>query len=1001
MMNITRIAMMVRSSYALPMIFLFVANVAHGQPTLDFKRIVDRQGRIELYFQVDCAGQQQYALSEQNVVVMDNGNNIDAFSIWCPDPQMEPKISATLVLCASSSMAGEKLQLTKDGASAFVDMMDGVIDEATVVFFGSHVTVFQQMTAMKTALHSAVQSLPASGFRALFDGMYRGIVELINHGVNQFRGVVVLTDGIESGSSTRDATEIIALAKRNRIKVFPIELRSTTVRGVLEDIAHETGGRYYHAASGDSLLAAFRDSYRLIAEPPEDCIVTYNAPCADGALHTVDLTVRDICDGADTRVLSYRARLDSSTFSPLLMEFGDATVPSGKQFSVPLQLLTSLGNTMFEAMQFDVEFDTSCIRLEAVVAPEHSLLKGMPLVIQPRAGGARVLLADRRLIRGSGLLLEFSFTASVTSAVRLCTVRASGAAFERGCSIPIIADGKIEIIPHTPKPVISCVMDGPRTLRWDRASAEYIPNPILVSLRAYNTGDAAAMNSRARISFDSTVFVLSSPMSFEQQGSPPDVAPHSFTEFTWQLYAKQRVSPDSSVICIASSYDNHAEQSCCMKVYVPAMGAALSCGVDVPPIRLDTLTGIVEPMPFQVTVTGWNDTTGPTDSVYATIDVPADLVFASPDSPATARKRLSKPILQSGEQGTASWMLRHDPTIADRSYLITVRLHSRSDTTECTVQVLIPRHPTAFFTYQLTADGPLEFCVGASVTLDAGEYSSYLWNNGSVSRRITVTESGDYSCRVMDFSGNTGISAAMRILVHENPVVSILKTAPEPLCAGDSIWLKPQSDFSRYQWSGGSSERQLLVTESGRYILTVWNEGDCSGSDTVDVTFNPLPVKPVISRSGDTLSVPDAGGSIRWYRDGRMLVSSFTRHLPLTHRGSYVARRTSPAGCAIDSDPFVVTVLSAEDLPAAREFRIDAFPDPAGDVLHIALSNTDGQYLRVVLTDVLGRSATVYSGYNDGAGVSLAVSLKGKASGPLFIQAWSERAVAVRKVMKK
>jgi hypothetical protein len=972
-----------------------------SQPTLDFKRIVERQGSIDLYFQVECAGQQQQMLRKQNFAVVDNGSTIGEFYLWCPDPQVRPAISAILVLCASGSMAGEKLQWTKNGASAFVDLMDGVIDEASVLYFGSNVTVYQQMTTIKPVLHSAVQFLPASGFRALFDGMYAGLVELINNGVNPHRGVVVLTDGGESASSTRDAAEITALAKRHRIRVFPIELRSTAVRGVLEDIAHETGGRYYHADSGDSLLAAFRDAHRLIAEPPEDCIISYDASCADGALHTVDLTVRDICDGADTRTLSYRARLDSSTFSPIVMEFGDATVQSGKQFSLPLQLLTQLGNTMFEALQFDVEFDTSCMRLDAVVAPEHSLLKGMPLIIQPQAGGARVLVADRRLMSGSGLLLEFSFTASVTSAVRLCTVRASSIAFERGCSIPIIGDGEIEIVPHTPKPILTCDMDGPRTLRWDRASAEYIPNPIVVSLRVYNMGDAAALNSRARISFDSAVFVLSSPQGVEQQGSPPDLAPHSFTVFTWQLYAKHKVSPDSSVICIASSYDNHAEQTCCMRVYVPAMGASLNCTVSIPQLILDTLTDTVNPMPFQVTVTGWNDTTGPTDSVYATIDVPADLVFASPDSPATARKRLSKPILQSGEQGTASWMLRHDPTIADRSYLITVRLRTRTDATECTAQVVIPRQPTAFFTYQLTAEGPLEFCVGGSVTLDAGEYSSYLWNNGSVSRRITVTESGDYSCKVMDFSGNTGISVAMRILVHENPVVSILKTAPEPLCAGDSVWLKPQSDFSRYQWSGGSTERQLLVTESGRYILTVWNEGDCSGSDTVDVTFNPLPVKPVISRSGDTLSVPDAGGAIRWYRDGRLLVTSFTRHLPLTNTGSFVARRTSPAGCAIDSDPFVVSVLSAGELAAVEQFRIDAFPDPAGDVLHIGLPGTDGRYLRIVLTDVLGRSETVYSGYSEGVGVSLTVSLSGKARGPLFIQAWTDQAVAVRKVMRR
>ncbi|MCZ7554988.1 MAG: VWA domain-containing protein [Bacteroidia bacterium] len=978
--------------------FLFLS--AYGQPQLDLKRIANRHGSVELYFQVECVGQPQHVLTEQNIVITDNGNTVDAFSLWCPDPRMEPTISASLVLCASGSMNGEKLQMAKDGASAFVDMMDGVLDEAMVVFFGSNVTVYQQMTTIKPLLHSAVQALPSTGYRALYDGMYAGIVELINNGINPFRGIVVLTDGIESASSTHDAQDIIGLAQRHRLKVFPIELRSTSMKDVLEDIATETGGRYYNADSGDSLIAAFRDAYRLLAQPPEDCIITYNAPCADGALHMVDLTVRDICDGTDTGTLSYRAPLDSSSFLPIVMEFGDATVQGGKQCVLPLQLLTPLGNTMFEPLQFDVAFDTSCLRLDSVTAPDHSLLNGMPLILQPKPEGVRVLIADRRFLNAPGLLLEFAFTTVATTTDRSCTVSASGAGFEQGCHLPVIRSGMIEIVPHTPKPEIACVIDGPRTLRWDRATAEYIPNPILVSLRAYNTGDATGLNARARISFDSTVFLLSSPKSTEQQGSPPDLAPNSFTEFTWQLSAKHRAVPDSSVVCIVSSYDNHAEQSCCIRVYVPAMGAALNCAVSVPPVTLDTLTGSVGPMPFEVIVTGWNDTTSPTDTVYAIIDVPPDLLFASPDSPASSRKRLSKPILQSGEQGSASWFLRHEPTVTDRSYLITVQLSTSSDTTSCTAQVRIPRQPTAFFTFQLTTDGPPEFCMGDSVILDAGEYSSYLWNNGSVSRRITVKSSGDYYCTVKDFSGYTGISSAMRVVVHPIPSVTVTKAAPSPLCQGDSVWLQPQAEFSRYHWSDGSTARQLLVSESGRYILTVWNEGDCSGSDTIEVTFIPLPVKPVISRSGDTLSVPDAGGSIRWYRDGRLLVTSFTRHLPLTHTGSYIARRTSPAGCVSDSEPFIVAVLGGVQRVPEREFALHVWPYPSSDELHIVLRSKVGEQVRIVLTDVLGKSDIVYSGRAGEAGVTLRISLQGRARGPLFIHAQAGEQRTIKKVMR-
>ena len=53
--------------------------------------------------------------------------------------------------------------------------MDGVVDEAAVIWFTQVVTVYQQMTTVKPMLHSAVDALPASGATAVWDGIYAGI----------------------------------------------------------------------------------------------------------------------------------------------------------------------------------------------------------------------------------------------------------------------------------------------------------------------------------------------------------------------------------------------------------------------------------------------------------------------------------------------------------------------------------------------------------------------------------------------------------------------------------------------------------------------------------------------------------------------------------------------------------------------------------------------------------------------------------------------------------
>ncbi len=998
----TMTAGILRQAFTLPMlVLLFFSATVNAQPDLDFKRIQAAYGDIALYFTVHCNGIPERNFLPGNFVVTENGTIVDNLYLWCPDPNVAPAISVSLVFDASASIFGANLAGAKAGGHAFIDLMDGVIDEASVLQSTTVVSVLQQMTTNKPMLHSAMDALSDLNDGAIWDGAYTGLIELINNGVNQVRAVIVLADGADYWS-TRKPSEIIALANRHRIAMYMIGVRSPAVGVEMQNIADASGGAYFHAASPDSVASIYRQVHERMMLKAGECVISYDNACKDGSLRTVELQVSNVCGGSASKVKSYRAALDSATFSETQIEFGDASVQGGKDFSIPMQLLTPLNKVMFNAFSFKLIYDTSCMQLRDVTAPENSLLKWIPISVTPEAGGARILVMDKRMIDGSGMLLQCEFTAVNPANIVNCVVNAEEFAFESGCLLPIVSSGDVVVHPHVPGPEVVCDMDAPRTLRWDRAAGNYSPNPILVELRSYNTGDVAALNSHARISFDTTVFTLSSPQVMEQPGSPRDILPNGFNSVIWQLHAKPRIAPDSGRICIEMTYDNHRSQSCCVQVYVPPQDASLSCAVSIPPIVLDTLTGDLAPMPFDVTVTGWNDSTMPTDTVRATISFAPELQFAAPDSPARATKLLSNPLLPAGQHGTATWRLRHQPSVTDLSYVVTVKLHSRTDSTECSAMVRIPRQPEAFFTFDLTADGPIEFCDGGSVTLDAGAgYTSYLWNTGSVSRRITVTETGDFRCRVTDTTGLTGFSKVLRVNEYPFPSISIIPAGPSPLCENDTMRLVVSNEYDRYLWSTGSTEHQIVVTQSGDYHVTVWGPGDCPGKDTVTLKFNPMPLKPVIVRSQDSLIVSEAGGSIRWYRDGRWVLSTFTNVLLLTQPGTYVATRTGSGGCVIDSDPFVVTVLDVDAAPSAANFRILAYPDPADDVLNIELRDTAGEHVRIAVTDVLGRSETVYSGRAGEAGVALRISLQGRARGPLFIQVWQGNTMSVKKVMRR
>ena len=118
------------------LLFLFALGAtAEAQPALTFKRVTVNWPTIELYFSVGCDGNPAYNMTKQDFRIYENGVEVKDFTLWCPDPTIRCAISVALVFDCSGSMSGAGNAGAKQAGHAFVDMMDGVIDEATIVFF--------------------------------------------------------------------------------------------------------------------------------------------------------------------------------------------------------------------------------------------------------------------------------------------------------------------------------------------------------------------------------------------------------------------------------------------------------------------------------------------------------------------------------------------------------------------------------------------------------------------------------------------------------------------------------------------------------------------------------------------------------------------------------------------------------------------------------------------------------------------------------------------------
>ncbi len=203
----------------------------------------------------------------------------------------------------------------------------------------------------------------------------------------------------------------------------------------------------------------------------------------------------------------------------------------------------------------------------------------------------------------------------------------------------------------------------------------------------------------------------------------------------------------------------------------------------------------------------------------------------------------------------------------------------------------------------IVANGPLNFCAGDSITLDAGSgYFNYLWSTGSTDQTITVAASGVYEVTVWDEFGCEGADDEVANLL-QLPNAVITPQGPISICDGDMVTLSATNNFGIYSWTpNGESTSSIDVYTSGFYSVTVTdpNNGCDAIADSVEVIVNST-VPPTIVPSGPvefceggsvSLSVqPGPYNSVLWN------IGSTTPSIVVTETGDYGVTVIDANGC--------------------------------------------------------------------------------------------------------
>lgn len=257
--------------------------------------------------------------------------------------------------------------------------------------------------------------------------------------------------------------------------------------------------------------------------------------------------------------------------------------------------------------------------------------------------------------------------------------------------------------------------------------------------------------------------------------------------------------------------------------------------------------------------------------------------------------------LKSSQVGGNTWSTgsTKDSIFVKTTEPITV---SYNDGSGCGITTSSPYTPTINQLPVVAITGNLGICPGGSTTLDAGDYASYRWNTGAITRTITVTSAGTYSVAVVNASGCRGTGSAITSM-SAKPVPVI--TGALSFCPGGSTTLSAGNGFSSYAWTGGGTTATNVVSTTGPVTVTVTNVAGCAGSATATISLFELP-KPIISGAtgicpagSTTLTATTGYGSYLWSGPS----AATTPSISATAIGNYSVTVTDNNGCVGTSAP--------------------------------------------------------------------------------------------------
>lgn len=268
----------------------------------------------------------------------------------------------------------------------------------------------------------------------------------------------------------------------------------------------------------------------------------------------------------------------------------------------------------------------------------------------------------------------------------------------------------------------------------------------------------------------------------------------------------------------------------------------------------------------------------------------------------------------------------------------------------------------------ITPGGPLVFCNGSGVSLNAAPGFSYQWYRNGValaganSVSYAATTSGGYRVRVVNATtgcaGTTLADTIVTVIVAPNAIA----LTPARFCWGGSALLSTSvsglGSALGYQWlfNGtpipGAIAATYSAAASGSYTCDINVPGSCTVLTTaVSVSEVPLPDPPV-AFNGAVMYTSGMYVSYQWYKNLIAIPGATAATTPATGNGNYKVAVIDTNGCQAVSATYVLSGWTGStDVADINTTNINIYPNPASGKVYITAS----QPVRAIVSSIDGR----------------------------------------------